>query len=274
MTSVTARLLSVSVAAALCGAVLTEISDDMPRSADRQLAISNVTADRDLLSGDGPSDGRDTGLGAVPGDGSATRALLPDFSPPKDLAGWASLQEMHSVYTQAFVESEGFGMQRRLTFDSPERRLLFVDGQPYRMDSMKLLSLMQGDPVAYDSTWVNMTREGLRVEQQRPLTEFETASLRVLKTGQPYVVSESSHATDRKTEVSDSVLGNGLPPQMASLSRPGRRTVLAELRAGQSCVACHEVAEGTLLGAFIYEFSEVGEQVALVRSLSRPPTDR
>lgn len=236
MNSVNARLLSVFAATALGGVLLTEVSENHHYSSEIDSDFPDGIAPPDLSASIAPS---------------AVKTL--DFSLPEGSVGWDSLQEMHAVYTQAFVESEGFGMGRLITFESPEYRPLFVDGEPHRMESMELLSLMQGDAVAYDSTWINITRSGLDIEQQRPLTEFETDSLRLLKAGRPHVWSEVSYVLDGNTEKSLNLSADASELQMANPRNQPQRTLVAALRAQRSCLSCHDVAEGALLGAFVYQ---------------------
>lgn len=236
MSSLTVRLLCVVVATLSSSFLLTEVSDsDHQRTANDVSEVSSAHSHR-------RSDENE----------SAAKQEV-DFSPAGGSTSWESLNHMHATYTQAFVDSEGFGMGRVLTFDSPEHRALFVNAQPYQVSSMKLLSLMQGEPVAYDSTWINITRNLLDIKQQRPLMEFEESSLRRLEAGQSYVLSDVLDTNHGQVENPAKQVADDTGLQVLSDLKPMERTLVAELRAQQSCIACHDVDEGTLMGALVYQ---------------------
>lgn len=142
---------------------------------------------------------------------------------------WKSFEALHERYTQAFVDSDGFGVSRILTFDSPENQAFLVNGRKHRVNNVQLIGLMKDVPRVYASSFMNPTRSMLATSAQRSLTSFETEAIAQLKTGTDYVLS-----------------GDGQQPD----TPPG--TLVAALRAGESCMSCHDVEHGQLLGAFAY----------------------
>jgi hypothetical protein len=142
---------------------------------------------------------------------------------------WKSFEQLHDRYTQAFVDSDGFGISRILTFDSPEKRAFLVNGRKRRINNVQLIGLMNDAPRAYASSFMNPTRSMLATSAQRPLTDFEKQAIERLKTGTDYVLSGDGHQPDNP-----------------------HGTLIAALRAGHSCMSCHDVKHGQLLGAFAY----------------------
>lgn len=172
-------------------------------------------------------------------------------------APWSSFQEMHDVYTQAFVDSDGFGMRRIATFSEPQHRLLFVSSEPHAVIGMQMIGLMNGASVAYKSNWINVTRESLKHLEQRALTEFENSALTSLEGGKPYVWAPgTADGKEQPGSGSQSVFG-----EKTDLLKPDSGRLLAGLRATSACVQCHDVDEGTLLGAFIYELRPIPRPV-------------
>ncbi len=189
---------------------------------------------------------------------------------------WESFEAMHERYTKAFVDSEGFGIDRRMTYDEPSRRSLLVNGVPHRVESMSLIGMMHGEPVAYAASWLNVTRNGIDRYERRPLTGFEESSLDALKQGQPFTWSGSTFDSGVSDLLIDSARGGrGSVINEGNLSKPGAEpkagaslhangTLIAALRATASCVPCHEVSEGQLLGAFVYGMQPIVETPAVL----------
>lgn len=96
---------------------------------------------------------------------------------------------------------------------------------PWRVVRLELVSLLKyKNPVAYVSKYLPQMNE-LQDASTRPLDEFELASLERLKPSADVVVDE----------------------------QPDRIRMLGSLRASQSCMGCHSVKRGDLLGALTYE---------------------
>lgn len=177
---------------------------------------------------------------------------------------WTSFEAMHDRYTQAFVDSEFFGMNRIMTFDEPQYRSLMVNNVPYRVDSMELISVLQNEPVAYANSWTNVTRKRIDIYQQRELTEFERASILNLELGEPHtwLPPEAPPITNDFASLDTLEPNQGLSQpndaeqqDSATLqhqSVPATGTLVAALKADRSCTQCHDVTEGSLLGAFVY----------------------
>lgn len=99
------------------------------------------------------------------------------------------------------------------------------DPRSWKIARLELVSLLkQEEPRVYESKHLPRMDE-LRAAPTRPLTKFESASLAQLREGQ----------------------------DLPSASTTNRIEFLGGIRAGKQCLQCHDVAEGTLLGAFSYE---------------------
>lgn len=212
MNSMIARLMSVVLVAGVSGVLLTEISDT---SLLRD--TSSRRPDQSAL-------------------GKTALSEPIEFARPENATGWTSLEEMHAAYVEAFVNSQGFGMERILTFETPSKRSLFVNGRPFRVKRMELVSLMPEQPIAYQSTFVNATREQLDIHNQRPLTEFEEVAMSRVMDGESFVWKEPD-----LSDTPQSVQDFAQLAVVAELNDEHQRqgTLVAELRATQSCVACH-----------------------------------
>lgn len=231
MHSTTARLACVLLVAGVSRLLLTDISDSYsPPEVTRKTPVQSVVASHPLPE---PI----------------------DFSPPENAAGWRSLEEMHAAYTEAFVNSEGFGMERILTIETPSFRPLFVNRRPFRVERMELVSLMSDQPVAYQSTFVNATRDTLDIHRRRPLTEFEEMALSEIANGKSFVWQEPQFSDTRGVVRSDRSNIVELPSVFELKRKQCPGTLVAELRASESCVACHQINEGALMGAFVYQLS-------------------
>ena len=142
---------------------------------------------------------------------------------------WKSFEDLHERYTQAFVDSEGFGISRIVTFDSPERRAFLVNGRKRRIHTVQLIGLNGDVPRVYESSFINPTRSMLATTAYRPLSDFENHAIERLETGTNYVFSGEDHDPENP-----------------------HATLVAALRASESCMECHDAKRGQLLGAFAY----------------------
>ena len=173
---------------------------------------------------------------------------------------WQSFEEMHEVYTQAFVDSEGFGMNRIVTFDEPYQRSLFVNGVPHRVSGMGMIGHMHAEPIAYAASWLNIRRDQLNILEQREITPFERTALESLKQGAPYVWMAAEEMPVAAAIVDGNVSVNSdSQASSGEFSKPPHGVLIAALRATQSCTACHDVQQGYLLGAFVYNMRPVAE---------------
>ncbi|MEO1980235.1 MAG: hypothetical protein ABGZ23_26145 [Fuerstiella sp.] len=142
---------------------------------------------------------------------------------------WKSFGDLHDRYTQAFVNSEGFGISRVLTFDTPEKRAFLVNGQKRRIHTVQLIGLNGDMPRAYESSFMNPTRSMLATSAHRALSDFENHAIERLRAGTDYVFSGEDHDPEHP-----------------------HGTLVAALRASESCMECHDAKRGQLLGAFAY----------------------
>ncbi|QDU25755.1 hypothetical protein ETAA8_08260 [Anatilimnocola aggregata] len=99
------------------------------------------------------------------------------------------------------------------------------DPNRWKIARLELVSLLkQEEPRVYESK--NLPRmEDLKDAPTRPLTKVESASLAKLRAGEALPTSSTTN----------------------------RIEFLGPIRASKQCLQCHEVPEGTLLGAFSYE---------------------
>ncbi|HWB58360.1 MAG TPA: hypothetical protein VG733_02670 [Chthoniobacteraceae bacterium] len=150
-------------------------------------------------------------------------------------------EDLHNYYSKRFVTSVGFGYDRM-----PAVEEAIVDKQwqigndNYVVKNIQLISILKHDPAAVYPPVTNLvefdhppvlagvTRRGDVAKATadpsalRALDEFETAALKQLK--------EKNEAM---------VVSNGT-------------VMVGALRAEASCIQCHDVEKGTLLGAFTY----------------------
>lgn len=143
-----------------------------------------------------------------------------------DSQRWSSFAAMHSYFVQQFVESEGFGFSRIMRLDEPYFRELVVNGRPYQLQRMELVSINgSGEPFAYVNDFYNPTKERLPTAEHRALTEFELSAVKKIKVGREVVYN-----------------GDAEQP-----------VLVGDIRATRSCLECHSVKPGELLGCMTYE---------------------
>lgn len=165
---------------------------------------------------------------------------------------WESFEQMHEFYEHSFVESEGFGISRILTFDEPQDRRLKIEGQPYTVAKLNLIGLMKAEGQVYEPSWISMMRNNLSDYPARSLTTNEEDAIRELRGGSnlvwshhPAPFSQNRHANITELDLSE---------QNRPLTQDSY-TLIAPLRAGASCLDCHDAKRGELLGAFVYTMS-------------------
>jgi hypothetical protein len=142
---------------------------------------------------------------------------------------WHSFQAMHDWYEKQFVESEnGFGFRRVVQFDDPFIRKIEVNGRLYSTQRLELVSFRDRDtPVAFVNKHGNPARKTYKQADTRSLSEFERQALAKLRSGRQFIYN-----------------GDSERPQF-----------VGALRAKASCLACHDVKQGELLGGFAYELN-------------------
>jgi hypothetical protein len=133
----------------------------------------------------------------IPGHHSAGNAGKSVVLTGSDEPGmWKSFEDLHERYTQAFVDSEGFGISRIVTFDSPGKRAFLVNGEKRRIHTVQLIGLNGDVPRAYESSFLNPMRSMLATSAHRPLSDFENHAIERLETGTNYVFSGEDHAPE------------------------------------------------------------------------------
>lgn len=171
-----------------------------------------------------------------------TMAKIHSFNSPvpgSENGKWKDYAAMHNYFVEGFVNTEGFGLSRMMTPRQSARfNVLYVEGETYRIGTVNLISL--GDapekgkptaPYAYEAKNGDPVKSRLKTSQKRELTKQEVTALAKLEKGE-----ESILQVDEKNPM-----------------------LIGALRASASCVECHHVKEGTLLGAFSYPLISVEE---------------
>jgi hypothetical protein len=142
---------------------------------------------------------------------------------------WQKFEDLHACMLDHFVRSEGFGAMRL-----PEEAFwgggrIAADGKLYRVRQVQLISLNGGhDPFAYVTAGEKSPlKNDLKGYKHRPVDSFEISALEGLGQGQEVL---SSHTKDGMT-------------------------MIGAVRATASCLQCHDVKEGDILGAFNYSLT-------------------
>ncbi len=138
---------------------------------------------------------------------------------------WDSWDAMHQYYEDEFVNGEGFGLRRVISFDAPEHRPIEINDTIYSVEALELISLeVRDQPRAYINTAGYPVRKHYKQQKTRELIPFETAALKQIARRQDVVYD-----------------GNAKAPRF-----------VGAIRARKSCLKCHEARVGDLLGAFSY----------------------
>lgn len=146
------------------------------------------------------------------------------------------LQSLHRESAVDFINAQGFGWvdSGRVAGFEPHSfsKLPEVSGTNqggWVLTSLQLVSMLKHQtPVIYDTRELPRM-EVLRSEDipTRPLDAFEASALPKIRQGEMVVVEEATN----------------------------RIRMLGAVRAGKTCIECHEVPRNTLLGAFSYELA-------------------
>lgn len=171
---------------------------------------------------------------------AAGPALLPAHGYGKPDRRFDSAEAMHADHIHRFETAPGFGTSRIMVM--PRASELTLAYETYLVPKPDLIAL-ETKPVAYISPMemisvASLTNRSTRARlQTRPLDELETKAIASLREGRNLVVQ---------------------PTKFPMLTLQGTQEIsgllaVGALRAKASCAKCHEVAEGTLLGAFSYK---------------------
>lgn len=151
-----------------------------------------------------------------------------------------SAEAMHADHFHRFETAPGFGMSRVMVM--PRASELTLAYETYLVPKPDLIAL-EDKPHAYISPFemisvASLTNRTTRARlQKRPLSELEIKAIASLREGRNLVVQPTKFPIEtlQGTQEISGLLAVGA------------------LRAKASCAKCHEVAEGTLLGAFSYK---------------------
>lgn len=142
------------------------------------------------------------------------------------------LLEAHQRAVNSFVASEGFGSGRfGQRPDFWQERTINFEGTEYLVSGLQLLGLTPEFGDRYFTRPFPPKKNHLSEAEHRQLTPEEAEAVAKLRAGEPWVKLDA-------------------PPTPEDTTHQIR--VIAPLVAQKSCLECHEVKEGTLLGAFGY----------------------
>jgi hypothetical protein len=165
---------------------------------------------------------------------------------------FTNMEKMHDAYINDFASKPGFGASRVVHL--PPQDFFTHHGQTYRFHAPNLIGL-EDEPIAYQRPWGEIIsvaalskKESRAMLKRRQLTPEETRAVAELRAGKSLVTLPKQIAVRGEhgtTNIVDGVLAVGA------------------LRAKAQCAECHQVKQGTLLGAFAY---------TLVPTNSTPPS--
>jgi len=164
-------------------------------------------------------------------------------------SSWSSIEQMHAVYVEKFIQSSGFGVGRMGPIDFRDRFELVLNGQPHVVKTVELIGLVQHpEPTAYvisiPPQKAFFTNAMARFVKTRALTTFETDALVELRSGR------------------NDVLG----------THDGSAAILGAVRAQEKCLKCHDGKAGNLLGAFSYSMALAGKPAVPILTNNPTPT--
>ncbi len=154
----------------------------------------------------------------------------------------AELEKMHAEHLFHFTLAPGFGLDRIDRI--PTRSEIILAGATYTVSRPDLLAL-ETKAVAYRSfggegvSMRMLTNKTLKAQlQTRPISNEESRAIRELREGKDLVQQAGTLPVPQAA---------GRAPVTVPVIR-----VVGAMRAAASCAKCHEVPQGTLLGAFSY----------------------
>lgn len=167
-----------------------------------------------------PSEGEVVPVAVEPENESLHRTRLAEFF-NRERTGWV----IEPRRAAGFLAHR---FKERRVADVVNEKHTYIDSVPWRLERIELVGLLlHREPVVYESPDLPDLAE-LATYTTRPLDQFETTWLPSLRAGEEVVVARV-----------------GGDPRM-----------LGAIRAADSCLKCHDVERGTLLGAFSYAFSD------------------
>lgn len=169
---------------------------------------------------------------------------------------------VHQRYVEWFVESKGFGMERIIKAEDFLRNggSFVIEGSQFRIAQVTLLSLLkQVPPVAYElrnslGSMVHSidpikpaAKDAFAKLSTRALTPFETKALEEIRLGKGILVKEAPLRAWSAAQL------KALSQEKMDFAMLPKGWVMAgALRATTSCIKCHDVEDGDLLGVLSY----------------------
>jgi len=152
-----------------------------------------------------------------------------DYSSPRSKSPFP---EAHQRAVNSFVNSAGFGFYRLAKSERWNELSLIFEDTVYRKNTLHLIGLTPelGDRYFEEDA---PRKKKLPEAKHRPLTKEEAEAIAKIHAGAPWVHLPA-------------------PPYEGYQGELEQIRVIAPIFAQQSCLECHEVKEGTLLGAFDY----------------------
>lgn len=192
---------------------------------------------------------------------AAGPGLLPAHGYGKPDRRFDSAEAMHADHFHRFETAPGFGMSRVMVMPRASELTLAYD--TYLVPKPDLIAL-EDKVVAYNSpiemiSVASLTNRTTRARlQTRPLSELETKAIASLREGRNLVVQPTTFPMEtlQGTKEISGLLAVGA------------------LRAKASCAKCHEVAEGTLLGAFSYKLYQTAASAPEIVANAPEPAAR
>lgn len=191
---------------------------------------------------------------------AGTPAFLTTHGYGKPDRRFDSAEAMHADHFHRFETAPGFGVSRIQVM--PRASELTLAYETYLVPKPDLIAL-EDKVTAYISPMemisvAALTNRTARARlQKRSLSELETKAIASLREGRNLVVQPTKFPIEtlQGTQEISGLLAVGA------------------LRANASCAKCHEVAEGTLLGAFSYKLYQTSTATAqTVQSAPEPET--
>jgi len=167
-----------------------------------------------------------------PASGALLAAARPpirdELTAPPDRVESESAARMHEQSVSEFALRSGFGLARMIvSLEAPEPFQL--DGKDRVVARQRLIGAwVHDEPRLYSLADLDNHRSTTREAEWSALDATDRAALDELAAGAELVTS------------------------------PDRSRLFGALRAGRACAKCHEVAPGTLLGAFRYDLADPG----------------
>jgi len=168
----------------------------------------------------------------------------PDETPPSREA-IVFMTQLHQISYKAFTETElAFGVFRTPPMVTHHS---LVEFNKDTFERVELIGMTRAQPVAYAYYRQKLGRVGLHVLKpedvvRRPMTDFEKRAIVELKKGRDIVLEAENPRIPPPQHIT---------PEVVKAAGKAIYAVGA-LYARKDCIECHEVREGTILGAFTY----------------------